>query len=400
MDSVRRLICCVAVLWLGTGLLAGRALQSQELDLEVRVEETEGLDRHGELVAVSLPDTAERCTVLDSEGKPVPAQVVDSEGARTVWFAADVPANESRRYRIVEGEPTDVANPLVITGKALEEEVWVSNRFYKAKLQARHGQLDRLVLRGKEEKEICNRAGPFHWNPGVFAFGPDRGWGQTKVWNPAPGLLEQRGPLLYTMRRKGTLPNYPEIEAEVRYRFCATEPYMFMESTMRFLDPLRVRTLRNGECVFTPGLVTHAACKDRAGNVHEWELGAHPGEEPPAKPDDEWLAFYHPDTGVGLATIRLKVENTGPDGTEPVLRDYTMQVSLINYATYWARALIFAKGAWEGDEQCEDVPAGSVYFEKEVWLPFDASRPEALAMVDETARRLLHPLKVEITGGR
>jgi len=392
-SSVVRLVAAVV---LGAALVAGRPLHSAELDLKVRVEETHGLARHGELVSVPLPAGWGQVRVLDGEGQPVPAQVTQSEAGRTLWFAADVPANQARTYRIVEGEPARPPHPLLITGKALEEDVWIANPFYRAKLHKGHGQLDRFVLLGDEEKEICNQASSLHWNPGVFAFGPERGWGQTRGWNPAPGLQEHRGPLLYIMRRKGTLPNFPEIDTEVKYRFCATEPYMFMESTMEFLDSLRIRTLRNGECVFTPGLVTHAACKDREGNLHEWKLGEHPGEEPPAKPDDEWLAFYHPETGVGLATIRIKVENTGPNGTEPVLRDYHMQIHRIDYATYWARALVWAKGPWEGDEQCQDVPAGCRYHETEAWLPFDASRPGALAEVDETAQRLLHPLKVQI----
>ena len=405
MRAIKGSMWWIGVLGLAWCLSGGGALGAEKWEMEVRVQETRGLGRRGELVSVDVTGTDKPLAVLDGEGKAVASQVVNSGGRRTVWFAVDAPANATRTYRIVEGEPAAPQEPLQITGRALEEEVRIANPFYSVKLKPKNGNVDRIVLHGEPEKLIWNKAGTLHWNPGIYSLEEGRvwsktgGWSQTRAWDPAPGLREQRGPLLYAMSRKGALPDFDEVEVEVRYRFSATEPHMYMESTIKLLQEVRtVRALRNGECVFQPGLVTHAACKGRDGKTHEWKLPGRAGEETssPAKPDDEWLAFYNPDSGVGLATIRLKVENKGPEGKEPTLADYRMQISVIDYATYWARALVFPRGPLDSDKHCVDVPAGNVYFEREAWLPFDASGPEPLRAVEEAAQRLLHPLKVEI----
>jgi len=406
MRAMKGLIWWPGVLGLTWCLSGGGVLGAEKWDIEVRVQETQGLSRRNELVSWNVTGTDKPLAVLDDEGKTVASQVVNSGDRRTVWFAVDAPAHATRTYRIAEGEPASPETPLQITGRALEEEVRIANPFYSVKLQPKNGNIDRIVLHGEPEKPIWNNAGSVHWNPGIYSLQEGRvwvmtgGWSQTRAWDPAPGLSEQRGPLLYTMRRKGALPDFDEVLVDVLYRFSATEPYIHMESTTKLLQEVKtVRALRNGECVFLPGLVTHAACKGRDGKTHEWKLPESAGEETssPAKPDDEWLAFYNPDSGEGLATIRLEVENKGPEGKEPTLADYRMQISVIDYATYWSRALVFPRGPLDSDKHCVDVPAGNVYSEREVWLPFDASGPEPLRAVEEAAQRLLHPLKVERT---
>ena len=406
MRAVKGLIWRRGVLGLMCSLSAGGVLAAEKREITVRVQETHGLDRRKELVSVNVTGINMPLAVLDDEGKTVVSQVVNSDNRRTVWFAVDTPAHATRTYLIGEGEPASPEKPLRITGRALQEEVRISNPFYSVQLQPKNGNVDRIVLHGEPEKLIWNNAGSVHWNPGIYSLEKDRvwiktgGWSQTRAWDPAPGLSEQHGPLLYAMRRKGALPDFDEVVVDVRYRFSATEPYIQMESTTKSLKKVKaVRALRNGECVFLPGLVTHAACKGRDGKMHEWKLPESPDEKilSPAKPDDEWLAFYNPNSGVGLATIRLEVANKGPEGKEPTLADYRMQINVIAYATYWSRALVFPKGPLDSDKHCMDVPAGNVYSEREAWLPFDASGTKPLRAVEEAAQRLLHPLKVETT---
>ena len=358
----------------------------------VRVHEPHGLERNGELVSVTVK--AEGPLMVQEEGgDPVPSQVVGDGEERSIWFPVDIAAEQSRVYRIVPGKAQAPDRPLKIEGEtSKQEDVSITNAFFEARLKAPSGNFDRITLHGKPE--IFNRIGTVHWNPGVKA---DRGWLHTYQWDPPPGLKEWRGELVFETRRKGDMPKYPEIDVDLRYWFSATEPYVIMQSKTTMKQPLTLEVLRNGEQVFDPDLFSHVACKDRQGKIHAAEIPAAAEMEFPSLPDDDWLAFYNPKTGHGMATIRLKVENKGPEGTEATLRNYRMQITRYDNYVYWARVLV-----WPGDDSETLVPAGNVYFEREAWLPFlltedSQGRPEKmLAPVEDTAQRLFHPLEVEI----
>ncbi|MFW6133534.1 MAG: hypothetical protein ACOC8F_06515 [Planctomycetota bacterium] len=376
----------------------------------VEVRETQGLDRRGEPVCIAIGDLEGPLAVRTPDGAEVSAQITGAGEDRMLWFAVSVPAGETRTYIVIPGEPGAPAHPLKVKGKALKQKVRVATAHYHAELMPKSGALHQFILPGEPSERIYNAFGPVHWNPGLVAGAKGekpRGWMHAFQWKPAPGLSESRGPLVYEVRRKGPLPRYPEAEADIRYHFFATQPYVIMQSSVRFVKDLHVRILRNGELVFAPDLFTHVACRDRDGKLHTAEIAEAAELDFASSPDDPWLAFYNPETGLAVATIRLKVTNTGPDGGEPVLVDYRLPITRHTenprYAfVHWARVLIWAKGKSPGEAPATKVPAGNVYFEREAWLPFrlaeDAKkRPEAmLKPVDAAAERLLHPLKVEV----
>jgi len=389
------LVVAVTVLAAGGAALAQDAA---ERVLAVTVHEQQGLPRRGELVCVEVGE-AEGPQVRNDRGEPVPSQLVELGGKRTLWFAADVDAGRSRTYSVVDGEPAAPADPLRVEGQPAQEEVWITSAFWRIRLMPNSANLDRFVLPGEPERVIFNKVGPVHWNPDVWSPNLNRPWRHTLAWKPAPGLRESRGPLLYVLERKGPLPEYDELDVEVRYRFSATEPCVWMESTTSILKDITVRALRNGESVFAPELFSHAACRDREGVMHSWKLEPHEegAPPPPARPDDLWLAFYNPDNGLGIATIRLLVENTGPGGGEPTLVGYDhMMIGVYDTYDYWSRALVFPAGKVEDVQNVVPVPAGNVYREKEAWLVFRAEGGEPFAEVDAAAQRLLHPLKVHV----
>jgi hypothetical protein len=277
-----------------------------------------------------------------------------------------------------------------------------------------HGsaQLDRLTTVDDPPQKLYNglllrrggtpMKGPIHWTPDVrsivrtptFPGHKQKGyWPKTWEWNPPPGLQESRGPLLYRIRRRGPMPFFTEVNAEIVYLFSAVSPEIIVESTMRMDKDLKVQYLRNGEWVFKQGIMTMGQCKDQQGKVHEFsvkERGKAPALKRPVHPEDPWLAFYHPQTGLGFAIVRVEIRNARPDGTPSTIANYSMFV--VDYGYLEAcRKLV-----GPGEDRSETlVEMGNVYYMREVVFLFDARKDNAFELVDQRAQRLRHPLEVE-----
>ena len=203
------------------------------------------------------------------------------------------------------------------------------------------------------------------------------------------------------MRRRGTIEHYPEVDAEVIYTFAAHAPHIVVESTIRIVQDIDIRFLRNGEWVFKRGMFTHGVCKDQTGGVHHFEVknGGRPAEEArPVHPEDPYLAVYNPETGLGFATVRQELRNTGPDGGEAELHNYKMVIFGYGEVLEIARKLVGLPGGDRDFAKQVPIKAGNTYYMREAIFTFDAQKPEALDRLDEQATRLLHPLQIQIIG--
>jgi len=410
------------------GVFVLPALGAEIPAFKVRVRETQGLDRTSEIVRVPLKQEqaggmkAGTLRVTDAGGKGVPSQILRIGDAPVLCFAAEVPAHGERIYSVQPGEPARPEFPLFVVGlPSRQMETVVRNKFYAANLMAGSAALNYLIVAGDPRWILYNelqyvrceeQIGPIHWTPDVLSLlrrpkylkpRPKGFWPKTFQWRPAPGLREDRGPLLYRIRRRGPMYVFPEVDAEVVYLFSAVEPQIIVESTITMVKDLQVRYLRNGEWVFKGSTFTFAVCRDKAGKIHRFPItyksrSGTKANTPPLQPEDPWLAFYSPKTGLGFAIVRLEIRNTGPAGKEPILDHYRM--SLVNYGPRSilevCRVLVGRPGGGRDPNCAVTVTAGNTYYMREAVFTFDAREQDAVELLDRRARRLRHPLEVTL----
>jgi len=391
----------------------------------VGLAEEAGLDRESEPVVLALNFRAEelrdphkelRLVQISGSGvyTEVPFQILETSSvdveddkypdtvACDVLFYASVPANSSKCYIVFFDNPDAEAPPAPSSDLAVEGEglgLTIDNPYYRVTLAEQSGQINGIFIKQGVETQLSHGGNAIHWNPGCYS--PPRRWGHTYDWDPPEGKSEIRGPLVYSLKRWGCLPELPEVWVSVTYTFYAHAPYFVMSSTIDIREDIDVLALRNDEMVFEPQLFSELGWRDKQGAVNTVPLGQDPALETgytrvlPA--DLPWLCFFQQAGGYGFGSLRLAYEATST--TQAGAAKYnegTYVTAPTSSLVYWYRALVYHFFPTAPVQLFKKVTAGSVYHETNAYLPFPLGKAPAgvLDPVNQTYERLIHPLRI------
>ena len=352
----------------------------------------------------------------------VPSQLLAAtpayQGTRIrVAFEASVEGHGSRDYLVCYDNP-DALPPvyrgdLVVSAPAdggLGYEIETPD--IRASLDARSGQLATFQPRGGRGEPLTFRADPVHWNPDVVPAPPRQSYYNVRRWDPPAETTVVVGPLLMSIARFGPLafsaergdaqdPGVPEVEVSITYTFTGHQPYVLQTSAVSIVKDTELHAIRNGgELTFGAGLFTDAVWKGQSGEIRSLSLGGMEGRDVDARRggrvagEVDWLAFVNRTTGSGVATIYLSHEHLNvrdPSGLAP-LHDSGLYVFAAVEGDFYFRAPVWEYALYDRDRApAVLVPAGSVYYERNAWLPLEFDWPNFEAL-DTWRQRLLHPL--------
>jgi len=315
-------------------------------------------------------------------------------------FLADVLPYEEKVYQILYGNP-EAKSPAVETdltvvqGEALAQTV--SNAFYRFGLAGNSGAVETVTVLGAgapvllEHKLETN--GAVHWNPGCYA--PPRPWVHASDWEQ-PEFEQVSGPVMHRTRRYAPLPHMDSVTASVAYTFYAGQPYVLMSSLMEVREEIFVKALRNSEIVLNHAVLDEFVWKDPLGKIQGMKIEGskeHPIHALEIPPDTPWMAFISREHKVGFASITLAYENANVYGDSESLAQPYIYVQNGPWI-YWSRPLVYPYGG-QNLTRMMRARKGSVYLEKNAWLPFRLAEGDApFKDVERIAKQLTHPLVV------
>ncbi len=315
-------------------------------------------------------------------------------------FSADVLPYQEKVYQVLYGNPeakpvefkTDLA---VAPGKDLAETV--STDRYRFGLASNSGAVETVTVLGQGDPVLLEHKletnGAVHWNPGCYT--PPTPWVHASDWEK-PEYEHISGPLMHRTRRFAPLPHMTTVDASVSYTFYAGQPYVVMTSLMQVKEPMYVKALRNEEIVFNHAVLNEFVWLDALGKVQSLPIEGskeHPIHALEIPADTPWMAFVSRKDKVGFASIALAYENTNVYGDPPSAAQPYIYVQNGPWI-YWARPLVYPFGG-QNLTRLMHVRKGSMYLEKNAWLPFrlkDGDDP--FQEIEEVAKRLTHPLEV------
>ncbi len=315
-------------------------------------------------------------------------------------FLADVLPYEERVYQIVYGNP-DVDALTVETDLEVEqgEELaqTVSNALYRFSLAGNSGAVETVTVLGEGDPVLLEHKletnGAVHWNPGAYA--PPTPWVHASDWEQ-PEFEQITGPVMHRTRKYAPLPHMDSVTANVVYTFYARQPYVLMSSLMEVQKEIFVKALRNSEIVFNHAVLDEFVWKDQLGAVKSLDIESsreHPIHALDIPADTPWMAFISREHAVGFAQIALGYENANIYGDLESLAQPYIYVQNGPWI-YWSRPLVYPFGG-QNLTRVMRVRKGSVYFEKNAWLPFRlASGDNPFEEVERIANQLTHPLVV------
>jgi len=386
---------------------AGLARENEPVILRLNFRASELRDPHKELrlvemsrsgVYTEVPFQVLATSSVDVEDDKHPDTV-----ACEVLFYASVPGNASRCYIVFFDNPDAGTRPAPSSDLKVEGEglgLTIDNPHYRVTLAEQSGQINGIFIKQGVETQLSHGGRAIHWNPGCYS--PPRRWGHTYDWNPPEGKSEIRGPLVYSLKRWGCLPELPEVWVSVTYTFYARVPYFVMSSTIAIRDDIDVLALRNDEMVFEPQLFSELGWRDKGGAVHTVALGQDPALETgytrvlPA--DVPWLCFFQREGGYGFGSVRVAYDATSTTETDATkYNEGTYVTAPTSSLVYWYRALVYHFFPTAPVQLFKKVKAGSVYHETNAYVPFPLGRApgsKLLDPIDQTYERLTHPLRV------
>jgi hypothetical protein len=356
----------------------------------------------------------------------VPCQVYDEirrPGAlyARIVFLTDMEPGGKKNFRIYWGNPNapDRLYTAALTNFVSGPAMSVENSFYRVSINVPHldeygqpielsGQIDEIVLKGKEEILLTNPQGNVHWTPDVcYPATTSTGevvprWSHIWNWRTPPNMVSFTGAVASGALRRGDLPNFPDISTRVFYIFYWGNPYFIMTSEIEVKRPVKIYALRNGEMVFDSNLFTHLIWQE---GDYVQEIGLEVPEketEPLAElpPDVPWLAFINKETGVVFAGLNLEYANErsggpGVSAGESTLVENKFYIYCHYGITYWTRGLVMGLHK-PAAYTLLDVAAGSTYREKVAYLVLAEKEVEKVAdKVKDYYEKLTHPLEIE-----
>jgi hypothetical protein len=246
------------------------------------------------------------------------------------------------------------------------------------------GQIARVDLKSRPGWPLAPYSGVMHWEPGIFI--PARGWLHVFEWDPPPVCEIVTGPLFVEIRRSGTFPKVPEAKASVVYRIFTGRDYVESGTRIDVLEAVGVVSIRNNDMVFDNLTFTHMAFPHEGQPVIR-DLKDYPrvsvnGDVLRLDDDIPYFALLNPAEKIGVGTIKEMYANVGPDGIPPVLFDNSFYLSNNGREglMFFFRPLVYFNIGFDR-KQLIQVPKGTVYAERNLFLFFEANEGQPLKEV-------------------
>lgn len=301
-----------------------------------------------------------------------------------VVFLASVPADGTSVYLFAydnagAGAYVPASTDMTIEGPDLGAVV--ENKYFKADLDDKSGQIASFTLKGREDNPVPvltnNLSNAAHWNPDSFS---DNGmWGHTFAWDPPEHtVVTTRGPIMFRITNTGRMPaSTPQVWASVTYSFYASTPYVKATTSLEVRDPLNINALRNGELVINSHLVTDFVWEDKDGKLRTMRglHGPNWQDEWATRVDYDvpWLALTNEEKDYGIGELVQVSTAFNPEtGTPTVHRP----AFYLYYHHFWGTPVTYFTRGWVypfSDYQRGPIMVaakGSTYLEKMAFMPF------------------------------
>ncbi len=368
----------------------------------IKVTETDGLNRRLDYVVAEIPAPKQfqnnsNLSAIDTENSTVVAvQVLDTlrrnnEKVWKVMFPISIEARSSKNFEIHVGDKLSKQNPtgihLAEDGKAVENEIY--KVIFSDENDQRGGQVSGIFLKNFDNQRLKRGHIPMHWAPNFSRPDSESYFGFEHLSTSSHNATSS-GMYQVLKTRAGTTDSIPEITIAGKYTFLGELPYFYFESTMTMKDDVVLDLLRNDEMTMD-SLFTHVIYRPKGGMVSQLKLYQPELDSLDNKPipdNADFVGFYHKEKGYGLASIRLRYDNTNLNGMpSPTHKPYTKITRSSGHGRYWNRILT---------DTVLNFPEGSRYQEKNAYLIFDASTENPAKEVLYYAERLWHPLKIQV----
>jgi hypothetical protein len=342
----------------------------------------------------------EKVLAIEEKDKDTQERVHRYDPTTTVElvFLADMQPYQEKVYQVLYGnpqaQPQELKTDLVVKPTSgIGRTVETAN--YLIGLATNSGAMETVKILGKGEPVLLEHKletnGAVHWNPDFYS--PPTPWVHASDWEN-PEHREINGPLMHRTRSYAPLPHMTDVAAHVSYTFYSGQPYVLCSTLMEVKENLFAQAAREGEIVFNHAVLNEFVWPDPSGTTKSLKFeGArqHPIHALEIPPDTPWMAFINRDIQVGFASILLQYANTNLFGdpvneTQPYI--YVQNGPWI----YWSRGLVYPFGGLNFTRMMP-VRAGSLFLEKNAWVPFRfASGSDPFAEIETLQKELTHPL--------
>jgi hypothetical protein len=313
-------------------------------------------------------------------------------------FLADLGPREKATYLVFYNNPAakkpSFPTDLRLTGKGLGKTI--ENSYYKTVLHPKSGTIYEVVEKSTATKleHKLETNGSVHWNPDVYS--PPHAWYHCSDWENPP-FNEDVGPVFYSLRREAPLPFPKGVQVSITYYFYAHSPAILAESVMEIQDDIFVMALRNAEIVFNKAVFNRAAWRGVDGKLQTLDFASsrmHPQHAATLRPDTPWVAFYSDDKGLGFASLFLGLSLPNRHGGSASQQQPYIYIQNGPWY-YMSRGFVYSFGS-NNQTRMLPVKAGSIYYDRNAWLPFAFRKEKGFAgMLDAASNNLKYPLGLE-----
>ncbi|MEE9362244.1 MAG: hypothetical protein V3U92_06575 [Cellulophaga sp.] len=383
--------------------------------LKIKVEETEGLERPLEYIAINLPrlkhsqkDYQLYAYSANSHVK-IPIQIVGSKlnnmGNQEIHgvLPISIGGHETKEY-FIKAESSKVLETdtdFIVKGNHLD--LIVENKHYIASLKEyigyKHqklgaGHLGSLTLKEFDDVVLA-RKNPnlkIHWAPN-FSKENLNYKTMAHLNSPDSVFVSTKGPFYFSLFRSGRIEGYEKILLKGKYKFYAGLPFFIFESEILFTESDSLNLLRNDEMTMD-SLFTHLAFPQAGGTTIHLPLYDESTitylDENPIPDDSPWLFFYNKYKSFAFGSIRLHYDNKNIHGDDsPTHNKHTKITASANDGRYWNRRLIHSKNTF--------IPKGSKYTEKNAYIIFKIDEKNPEKTIKYFHERLKNPVMVRYT---
>jgi hypothetical protein len=310
-------------------------------------------------------------------------------------FLADLKPNEKATYLVFFNNPAAKKaasnSSLKVTGQGLGKTI--ENAFYKVVLHPKSGTIYEVTEKSSKTKleHKLETNGSVHWNPDVYS--PPHAWYHCSDWDN-PRSSEDIGPVFYSLRREAPLPMPKGVQVSITYYFYDRSPVILMESTMEIENDIFVKSLRNAEIVFNKEVFNRATFRLVDGTLQTLDFAAskmHPDHAAVLRPDTPWVAFTSDAKNVGFASLFLDLTLPNRHGGPASQQQPYIYIQHGPWF-YMSRGFVYSFGS-NNQTRMLPVRAGSLYYDRNAWIPFSFTKEAGFAgRLDAAYKMLKYPL--------
>jgi len=306
-------------------------------------------------------------------------------------FLANLKPNTKATYLVFYNNPAakkpGTKSDLKVTGQGPAKTI--ENDFYKVVLHPKSGTIYEVYEKSSRIKleHKLETNGSVHWNPDVYS--PPHAWYHCSDWEN-PSYAEDSGPVFYSLRREAPLPLPKGIQVSITYYFYSRSPVILMESMMEIQSDIFVESLRNAEIVFNKAVFNKAAFRTVDGKLATINFAAsrmHPKHAAVLRPDTPWVAFYSDEKGIGFAALFLDMSLPNRHGGEASQQQPYIYIQNGPWY-YMSRGFVYSFGS-NNQTRMLPVKAGSIYYDRNAWIPFSFQKGKGFAAYLDTAYKML-----------